>query len=257
MGHLNEIHEKYADKGITLLAVSRQDRSAIDTFIEELDVTHPIVIAKDSVFRGFGVTSYPTCIILGPNGRIVWRDHPASLTDEKLEELLEGVRLLPEMEGRLAATGKSIRKSKFADARKKAEKVLNSSSASEEDKAVAQEVIDWIDWYAESAFEGAGQDLEKGNAYAAWRAYDELQDLFKGSDVAKRAKALAKEVTSDPDNKREVDAGKKLDKIVAELGDLSPNKAIKQLQPIVDKYEGTKAAERAAELIEEIERSKG
>ena len=258
MVHLDKLHEEMSAKGLTVVAVTKQDRSAVDKFIEETSATHPIVMEKTDSMRNYGCTSYPSAFLIGSNGRILWKGHPGGLQDSTVEEQLENAKLLPEFPKALSAARKSIAKDKFADAQKKVAKALAAGKLAEDEKTAAEQIDAWLTWYPDSTLEGATKDLESGRIYAAFLGYEHVADTYKGTDVAKRAAALAKELTSDKAHKLEIKAGAKFAKLKLELGDMTPKKAIKALQPLLGKkYAETQAGQEAAELVALYEKQLG
>ena len=256
MGHLDKLAEDMAAKGLSVIAVTKQSRAAVDTFLEETGAKHPIVIEKTDSMRNYGSSSYPTSFLIGTNGRILWRGHPGNLSDSTLEEQLAGAKILPDFPKELAAARKFLEKDKYAEAQKKVAKVLEEAKLEGEDKAAAESIAAWFVWYADSTLEGAAKDTAAGNVYGAFLAYEHIADAYKGAEVGTRAKDLAKQLEADKDHKNEIKAGEKLAKIKAELGDLTPKKAIKALEPLTaKKYAETKAGKEAAELIAQYEKA--
>jgi hypothetical protein len=201
-----------------------------------------------------GITGYPTSFLVGPDGRVLYAGHPGELTKEKLEEHLASVRLPPTMPKALSAIEKSVEKSKFAEAWTKVSKLIADAKLEGEDLAAAEQVKEWLEWLATSGLEGAAKDLEAGRVYEAWLTYDEIAGAWKGHEYGKQADAAAKDLLSDKDRKREVEAGKKLAKAIEQAMDASPNKAAKLYEDVAKRYEGTKAGDRAAEMAREAAR---
>ena len=254
MGHLDKLAEEMKDKGLTVIALTRQDRSAVDKFIEETGAKHPIVIEDGDSMRTYGATGWPTSFLIDPGGRIVHRDNV--IPDSKITELLESVKILPDIPKSLKAVGKALDKEKFGDALKKVTKEIEKGKLEDADKTAAEGIAAWIQWYAESNLEGAAKDSEKGKHYAAWRLYEDVADWFKGTAEGERAAKLAKEMLADDAKKDEIKAGDKLAKIKLKIRDMSPKKAIKALQPMTGKkYKDTTAGKEAAALIAQLERA--
>jgi hypothetical protein len=260
VGHLNELQEKYGEQGLSIVAVSKEDSSSLEKFIEELGAEFPIVAEKTNSMRAYGKTSYPSSFLIGPDGRVLWEGHPGNLSDATLEEFLSNVKILPAFPDALQTVERAFRKDKYADALKKLQAALDRGSLEEEDAATGEEILAWLDWYATSSLESAAADVREEKYYEASVTYELIQDLYKGHDYAEQADAALKELLSDADRKLEVKAGRKLAAILAEIReeDLSPKKALKALQPLLTrKYENTRAGQQAAELAAELEEEIG
>jgi len=90
--HLKELNEKYADKGVVLISISRDDgeRKPKD-FAEKNQMVWPQVHDKsqDRELAGqFGVRGIPHAVILSPDGQVLWKGHPARI-DQPLAEALQ------------------------------------------------------------------------------------------------------------------------------------------------------------------------
>lgn len=246
MGHLNELHEKYKDKGLVVLGLTNESRSATDGFCEKNSPEYPIVIESGDSMRLYQSKSFPTIVLIGADGRILSTANPSS---QAIEAALENVRLRPALPDSLKSADKALKKQEYAKALDKL------SKAKEEDAAVAKEVADWITWFGQSSLESALKDKEAGEVYMAWRTLDGLEDSFKGHEIGDKAKAEAKAIMKDKALKNEVKAGSMLDEIRLELADAAtPKSALKCLKPLLSrKYEETKAGKEAAKLAAELE----
>ena len=73
---LEALHKKYSDRGLRVVGVS-VDESGADTvkqFVAENKMTYPIALdAQGLVANVLRTTVLPTSVIIGRNGRIVWR----------------------------------------------------------------------------------------------------------------------------------------------------------------------------------------
>lgn len=252
MVHLNELHEKYHAKGLIILGVANEARSAVDAFVTSTEAKYPFLIESSDTRSIYEVKSIPSAVLIGPSGRILWTGHPGNLTEASIEEHLAGVRLLPDLSGPLAAVGKALAKDQFASARSKAEK--STTHKDEETAAAATAVCEWIDWFGTATLEGAAKDLEAGRFYEAWLGFDLIASGYKGLDIAKEAEAQADAITDDKERKKAVEAGQKYDKLMLEIADLSAKKAVRKLEPYVKKYEGTPHGDRAAAKLATLDK---
>lgn len=71
---LQELYEKYSDRGFVILGVSvdEQGESVVRPFIEEYDISYPVVIDKnDIIMDKYGPTmGIPTTYVINPKGNL-------------------------------------------------------------------------------------------------------------------------------------------------------------------------------------------
>lgn len=99
MPKLEEIHAKYADRGLTVLGVNEdgpRGQNRIRPFLRGRNITFPIAIDADgSVMKRMQVRALPTTILIAPDREIVLRE--AGLSDGKA--IIDALDvLLPEKE---------------------------------------------------------------------------------------------------------------------------------------------------------------
>lgn len=85
---------KYKAKGIQLVGITKVTKSATDEkvveFLKENKVNFPIGKEKDgSLSAAYAVSGIPAAALV-KDGKVIWRGHPARLTDEVLDKLLAG-----------------------------------------------------------------------------------------------------------------------------------------------------------------------
>jgi hypothetical protein len=255
VGHLNELQDKYATMGFTVLAVTNEARDKVDAFVEAQKATHPIVIESSDSMQLFGGSGFPSSYLIAPDGKIAWSGHPAGMPENLLEELLTKAKLFPDVPKTLASIRNQMQKGKLNDALKALTKQKEGGKLDEEETAWAEKLQGWLDWNKDSTVKRAAKAAEDGDFYTAWQAYETTAKRWKGAEFAKEAAAQAKALLADKAKKVEIDAGKKLAKIVKKVGDASPKKAIKLLTPMTSKkYAETNAGKQAAAMIKGYER---
>jgi hypothetical protein len=243
--------EKHAEKGVTVLAITRQPRSSIQGFIDELQPTHPIVCESSDSMEAYGCNSYPSCFLVGPNGRILWTGSPAEFKDDMVEATLAKTKVLPTLPKGLSAHGKSLEKLKYGAVLAKVEADLKAARyVADEDKTAATALQEWLSWYATSTFEGTDALVGKGEVYRAYLALCDVEEAFKGHPLSAQAKASIGRLKGDSAHALEIKAGQMLDAIRKELGDERDREKIAEaLKPLLaKKYAGTKAGKSAADL---------
>ncbi len=86
--------EKWKPKGLNIVALTKVSKSSTDetvtTFLKENNIGIPVAKEKDgSMSAAYAVTGIPAAAIV-KDGKVVWRGHPARLTDAALEKILAG-----------------------------------------------------------------------------------------------------------------------------------------------------------------------
>ena len=132
--YLNELQEKYGEKGLSVLSVARQDRSSIGTFVEELEVKYPTVNEKSDSMTAYGRTSFPSAFLIDTGGRVVWSGHPGNLSDGDIERTLESSRILPPWTPALKDVRKLFDKEKMGEALARLDKHIASERLEAEDR---------------------------------------------------------------------------------------------------------------------------
>jgi hypothetical protein len=246
------MHEKYGEKGLTVLAISKQPKSDVEKFVEELEAKHPVVAESSDSMRAFGARSYPSSYLVGANGRVLWTGHPGNFSDALVEETLAKTRLLPALPKALAAHAKSLEKGKYGAVLAKVESEVKSGRhVAEEDRAAAVALEEWLRWYATSNLEAA-EAQAKTDAHGAWVALGDLEGLYKGHALGAQAKTAAAKLKADPATGLEIKAGEMLVSIRKDLGDEDDlEKVAAALKPLLSKkYAETRAGRVAAALAE-------
>jgi len=91
MPELVKTHEKWSGKGLNVVGMTRITKSATEEkvleFIKENNLNYPLAKENGKLAREFGVGGIPAAAVV-KDGKIVWRGHPARLSDEVIEKLL-------------------------------------------------------------------------------------------------------------------------------------------------------------------------
>jgi hypothetical protein len=243
--------EKYAEKGLTVLAIAKQPKADVEKFVEELEAKHPVVCESGDSMRAYGCNSYPSCFLVGSNGRILWTGHPGDFKDDLVESTLAKTKLLPTLTKTLSVHAKSIERLKYGAVLTKVEADLKAARfVAEEDKTAATALQEWLSWYGTSAIEGAADLVGKGDPYRAYVTLSDTEELFKGHALSAQAKAAMGKLKADSAHALEIKAGQMLEELKKELGDERDREKIGEtLKPLLGKkYAETKAGREAADL---------
>ncbi|MFM8386716.1 MAG: hypothetical protein ACKOCB_07885 [Planctomycetia bacterium] len=252
MVHLDELHDKFGTKGLKVLAITNEARSAVDGFVAKTSARHGIVIEATDSATAFEIRGFPTMFLLGPDGKILG----VNPSDQQIEQSLSLVRIPPELPRTLLAVSGALKKEKYAEARAKAQAALDGGTLpSDEDKKAATDIVAWIDWLAQGGLDTARVHGEKGRWYEARLALEDVKKSFKGLPQSVEADTQIKAMLADKAKKDEISAWERLVKAKqAQLDkDLKPKEALPLFKAIANKYDETRAGKAAAELVKQLE----
>lgn len=129
----------------------------------------------------------PHSWLVGPNGKIVWKGHPAGLNDSIIKKHIVGARVGPKiaLPSELSKATKYIKASQFGKAFGELEKqVKRAKEASVVD--AAREAMDQITKFSEEQFAAIGTFKEKRQYAAGLQALQRGVRDFKGMDISKK-----------------------------------------------------------------------
>ena len=246
-----QLHEKYGKDGLAVIMLSTEPDSLVKPYVGDNDIPFIVATAAESALKEYNVRGYPSSFLIDGTGTVVWSGHPMALRDSQVAEVMKTVELfkLPEVPRSLKSAKASFESEKFGDAAKKAKTRLASKSASREDKAAAQMILDTVREVAEKKLAQVETALSNGDYPRAFETLKYIQVRFSGLDVSKKAKARESELKKDPDIKKELTAFKMLEKYRFALSRAKTRAEKKKWIPAFEafaiKYEGTHAARRA------------
>jgi thiol-disulfide isomerase/thioredoxin len=86
---LQQMYDKYKGRGLQVVGLTKLTRSATDeaveTFIDEKNVGYPMAKENGNASSYFNVSGIPAAAVV-KDGKVVWRGHPARLTDQMIED---------------------------------------------------------------------------------------------------------------------------------------------------------------------------
>lgn len=252
MPHLNELKEKYASKGLLVMAASKEDKGKIEGWAKDKGATFAFFVDDGgATTNAYGVTGYPSSVILGPDGKVQWQGHPSSLTDQIVEKALENVILrfgYPFPKEFAKVKGK-IDKKDFAGALTALDAI---DAAKEADAEVSATIRADIEGYAADVKKMALSDGESGDYLAAEATLKELGKQYKGTDIGQGVDAMLKEWKGDATIKNEIKAGQLMVKAKTMERAFAFGAAAGIYAAVTKKYKGTKTAESAKAKLDQI-----
>jgi thiol-disulfide isomerase/thioredoxin len=88
---MKKLYENYHDDGLEVVGLTKLTRGVTEekvlAFIEQNQLTYPIAKEKGDLSQQFAVSGIPAAAVV-KDGKIVWRGHPARLTDDMLKGFL-------------------------------------------------------------------------------------------------------------------------------------------------------------------------
>jgi len=88
--HLVEMYEKYKDKGVVFVSLTRENRQSanIDSFVKKMNMTY--IVGTGSISgRDYGVRGIPHAFVIDRKGRILWKGHPMAGLEKEIERALK------------------------------------------------------------------------------------------------------------------------------------------------------------------------
>ncbi len=253
MVHLNELWEKYKDKGVVVVMVTNEPRALVDTFVAKNSPKYPIVIETGDSLEKLDGNAFPTQVMIGPDGKIV----ADNFSEQAIADYLPKQHVPPALPDKLgAAYQKLMDKDKLADARKMLAEVA-AGKGPDDEKTAADGMVKWIDEGGTAALASAAEADSKGDPVSAAEIYEDLVKSYAGLDAAPKAADALKALLADPAKKKEVDASKALTKARADAaGEHTAKKKIAILQAVAKAWKDTKAGVKAAALVDALEHPK-
>lgn len=88
---LNQLSERYAELGLTVLGVTDQPKSSTERFIADAGAQYGYAFDRSgSLLRTLEIETFPTAVLIDPGGTVVWTGHTSELTDLQVKDSLEG-----------------------------------------------------------------------------------------------------------------------------------------------------------------------
>ncbi|CAD5297180.1 MULTISPECIES: TlpA disulfide reductase family protein [unclassified Imperialibacter] len=87
--HLNELADKYRDRGVEFVAISFESSETVSRFLSRRTIHAKIGIdSTEHLTQKFDVKSYPTTYLIDRKGRVVWSGYPGKITEGMLDYLI-------------------------------------------------------------------------------------------------------------------------------------------------------------------------
>ncbi len=84
------LHDRFKDDPqVSVLAVHYEDRGAICGHMTDHEFSFPLIPNGIEVIRRFDVIRFPTILVVGPDGRVIYNNPGHRISDEIRDELEE------------------------------------------------------------------------------------------------------------------------------------------------------------------------
>jgi AhpC/TSA family len=245
--HLNELHEKFAGQGLTIIGVTDEAQKITDEWVADRHVEYAYAFDKGGKLkRWFGIEGIPHAVLINPNGQIVWRGHPGELSEATLQASLAGALKLPLYEWPESAekAAKAVGKRRFAEALEKAREIEGADG-----KAIVENLQQLVDAKLASVkgWMDAGDYLavrERGTTFAK-----ELSDLPQGDEIDALLKRMADDKTAQDVLAAQLEVRKLAEQKVKKS---TLPRTREKLRRILQEHPGTAAARDAGNALDRL-----
>jgi thiol-disulfide isomerase/thioredoxin len=195
MPHIDALAKKWADKGLTVLSLTREDRRTVEQFFrsQKFEPSYTIGCGSNSL-SAYGVRGIPRAFVIDPTGAVAWVGHPMSGLDEVLAKMLASADppttapATDPNDAEMSTAAEALGQGEYAKSLAILEDVLKSS----EDEARARQASELM---AEVLEVGDGklneaQSLLKEKKYVeAAELLRRLAEQFADTEVGRKARA--------------------------------------------------------------------
>lgn len=224
-----------------------------DVFIKQLGAKYPFVKGKNCNSK-YGVSGFPTFVVIDADGLVAGVGMPG---EAQLEKLLEAVVVTPKLpdEPRYEPLRALWKKSEFAKVRDYLDKTLAAPNLDAAMKDVLTAQREAFDKHVTAAGTRIA-NLANGPDYAgAEQLLEKIEKQWKGLPPAEAAAKELARFVADATIKKELTAGRALQKLVASFdpGKASQKKKlVEALEQFAKKYTGTYAGKQADEQLAQL-----
>lgn len=239
---------------------SEKEHDKVEDFVENNGYTVRTASGSTAGSQKYGVSGIPHSVLIGIDGKVLWSGNPGSLSKGKLEEALKGARkpasggylsFRPSLAatGALAAAFKSIDEGKLGKALAASQAIVKNESAAPADAEAARALAAEIEAHADLILAQAEQALEVRNVLVALDVFGAVSKEMKGTPQGDKADQALARIAKDDKLQEELKAAEAFAKVKKGAERLSTSKKKKKFEEFAEKYEGTRAAERALAFV--------
>jgi len=276
--HMVSLNEQYQSKGVRIIGISLDSsKNQMIKTAKEKGFTWPQYfdgkVWQNDIAREWGIHGIPATFIIGPEGDVLWKGHPAGI-DKPLEKTLKehppqllDPKSLAEVGAALDKIEAALKSNDFAAASRTFAKIPPQAKAESTVVARIESVQKQIEDYATKSIDDAEKMIDEkdfAGAIGKLRAVSRLVDLPVAAEATKRLNTIL----AMPEAKAQFDAADRAEKEkerVARSNDAltaaqklqaagKDDQAYAQFKSIVSAYANTPAAAAAAEEVAKYEK---
>jgi peroxiredoxin len=247
---LSALHAELADKGLVVITVTSEAIESLEKWIKTHEVKRPVACGFNKAFELDGV---PDSILVGVDGKVVWRGHPSVLDRAQLDKALTGAKPAIVMPG-LESVHTMRRSKDFGAAYRTAKQLLDAGGLSDAAKAQATDWMQSYEAFVTAGTTAADQAEAQKDLHGIWAALQPVADFYQGVPGADAAKARLDKLMADGKNKREVEAGKKMAIVRSKETTFEYDAAYAILKELAQQFAPTKAGKEAVVMVKAYEK---
>lgn len=269
--HMVKLNEEYADKGVVIIGISADQ--SIDPLKKaivqhKMDWVH-VFDQSGQVCAQFGVNSFPTVFIVGPDSKVLWKGHPQNLDGALADAfknhppILVDPKVLKGAQETLAQVTQKLEAGDAKAAMKLMAKVPADASKDAEFAAAADEAKKKLDEVAAGLLAEADEAVAAGKFVEAADRLRELSVSLTGLPAAADAKKKLNALMAKPEARKLIETAQKESQAAPALADAEKLQAAKKheaayarFKQVAKAFAGTPSGEKAAEAVKEYEADK-
>lgn len=88
---LVKTHRKFGARGVEFIGLTPEDESEVQivqAFVDDFGIRWPIGYGAQSTIDALGVFAFPTIIVIGADGKVIWNDEQRGDLDSAIEQAL-------------------------------------------------------------------------------------------------------------------------------------------------------------------------
>lgn len=241
-----------------VLAVSNESDELVSEYIEKMGINIRVA-AGFTADSDWGLRARPSAALINPEGEVVWTGHPAELTSGKVKDALKGAKapkggylgfqVARELPSQLKGAIKSAGDGKLAKAHADAMSVA-------QNEKLEQSIRDEAETFAGEVMAYANLLRDQGEKFISNRymiqgieVLSSVADAMDGMELSAELEKRLGEIEEDEELQNELAAEEALVKAMEAAEKRGMKKSIKKFESVVEKFEGTKAADRARKAM--------
>ena len=254
-----KFHHDHKDKGLVILAVTRDSRGAVEELLEAYPLPFPVAAGSD-MQADWGASGDYGQVILDPKGEVYYRTDASNGTwNGKLLKALKGsdrlgaaacLRLVPE--GDFSKGTKKVLEhfgaGKLAKALTALDSMEASSSASEEERAEAGHLRALLEAHLAALMEQIEEMLERREVIPARDALEAIAKELKKRPEGEPARERLAGLSDDEAYEAELEAAEQYEKLVESFWRRGHSKNLSRFEKLVEDHPGTRAAQKMSKF---------